>query len=616
MKAKALLLALAATLLTGCGGTPEGGGSQGSGESGGGEVETKTVSSIAVTTNPNKLTYTEGDSFDPTGMVVEATYSDGSKENVTNYSVPNQALTVSTTSITISLGGKTTSVQITVNPKATPKEIFVRAKNKTYENNVYEYTYSAQAKIKFKDALEWSPAKLSGTIQYDASAAYTQYMHKKEVTGALVFDYTTYTYNQGLSMITVNANEKKDFSIVNKETLPNNYEFETNSIGYILKALEDNDNLKVTKSGDQYNLDLKTSFAQDSLLKVLNYVDSRKIVDTLSDYTTDKWGVGFTYNCYAKLNAAETSVSTFHFDASVSIKDTVEIGFEFEQNFTKVGSGVKISLPEFENTFTTTEKIGGELATINSALNAAKKNYYDYKLKTGVDHGVSKTNILGLAVNSTSAGYARREIVGNEVYFHNRLEVDSDYKNKDQLGDLVKDYERYRAKLNNTNKDVYDVEDGILKNTYTLMENYNNDAIDDYYMMINSAWLTTDAVKILRKTTNSKNVTTYKLGIGSDTIKEILEYYNKSIRIDPTGVTPVKVYNIVNSFEAKKAEFEIVLDADGKMTDINVDLKGFYVCETSKQVKFTYNLDIEFDNAHKAYEAPSEKEDIKLSASV
>lgn len=614
MKKRTFLLALCACMLSACGAEAKPASDPGNEPGQGQTDDAKTLISIEVTTAPSKTTYTEGEYFDASGMVVTANYDDGSSKVVTNYSVPNLALTVGTTSISVSYGGKTASIGITVNPKLTPKQIFVRAKNKTYENNVYEYTYVAKAQIKFKDAISWSPAQLSGTIQYDASAEGTQYFHKKDVTGALVFDYTTYTYNQGLDMITINANEKKDFSIVNKDTLPNNYQFETNSIGLILKTLADNDNLKVTKDGSKYNLDLKTSFAQDSLLSVLNYVDSQKIINTLSEYTTDKWGVGFGYSCYATLNNDETSVSAFHFDASVNIKDAVEIGFEFDQTFSKVGSGVKIQLPEFENTFVSKTDIESNLGTLNTALAEAKKNYYTYKLKTGVDHGVSKSNPLGLAVNSKSAGYARREIKDGQVYFHNRLEVDSDYKNKDQLGDLVKDYERYRAKL--STGEVYDIEDGILKNTYTLMEGYNNDEIDDYYMMINSSWFTGDSVKIMRKTTDKSGNVTYRLGVGADTIKTILEDYNKSIRIDATGVTPVKVYDIRSEFETKKSEIEFTLDQNGKMTNIDFDLKGFYVCETGKQVKYDCDLEIEFNYKKKAYEAPADKKDVELSATV
>ena len=43
----------------------------------------KTLSSIAITTPPTKTYYGEGETFDPTGMVVRATYTDESTDNVT-----------------------------------------------------------------------------------------------------------------------------------------------------------------------------------------------------------------------------------------------------------------------------------------------------------------------------------------------------------------------------------------------------------------------------------------------------------------------------------------------------------------------------------------------------
>ena len=80
----------------------------------------KELSSIAITTPPTKITYEPGELFDPTGMVVTATYSDASTDNVTvscTYS-PDVALTLSDDEITVSYteGGvtKTATQAITV----------------------------------------------------------------------------------------------------------------------------------------------------------------------------------------------------------------------------------------------------------------------------------------------------------------------------------------------------------------------------------------------------------------------------------------------------------------------------------------------------------------------
>lgn len=53
---------------------------------GGDQSEEKTVTGIEITKAPNKTTYTEGEKFDPTGMVVVLKYSDGTKEKVSDFS--------------------------------------------------------------------------------------------------------------------------------------------------------------------------------------------------------------------------------------------------------------------------------------------------------------------------------------------------------------------------------------------------------------------------------------------------------------------------------------------------------------------------------------------------
>ena len=84
-----------------------------------------TLTGIAVKTAPTKMTYNEGESFDATGMVIEATYSDTSKKDITTYTyAPTVALTTSDTEVTISYteGGvtKTCTQPITVNAVTPP----------------------------------------------------------------------------------------------------------------------------------------------------------------------------------------------------------------------------------------------------------------------------------------------------------------------------------------------------------------------------------------------------------------------------------------------------------------------------------------------------------------
>jgi hypothetical protein len=82
----------------------------------------KKLVSIAITTAPSDTSYTAGESFDPTGMVVKATYDDGEAATTLNPGAytyaPNGALATTDTAVVISYteGGitKTASQAITV----------------------------------------------------------------------------------------------------------------------------------------------------------------------------------------------------------------------------------------------------------------------------------------------------------------------------------------------------------------------------------------------------------------------------------------------------------------------------------------------------------------------
>ena len=78
------------------------------------------LQSIAITTPATKTVYTAGESFDPTGMVVTATYQAGITQEVTEYTItPSGPLDYGTTEVTISYseGGitRTATQAITVN---------------------------------------------------------------------------------------------------------------------------------------------------------------------------------------------------------------------------------------------------------------------------------------------------------------------------------------------------------------------------------------------------------------------------------------------------------------------------------------------------------------------
>lgn len=180
---------------------------------------TKTLSSIAVNTAPTKTTYTAGEYFDPTGLVITRTYSDstsdtyayaGHTSEFTFSPTTSTALTTSNVSVTITYGGKSCSQAITVNAAKTLSSISVS---------------TAPTKITYTAGETFDPAGLVITRNYSDSTSdtYTYSGHTSEfsfspsTSTALTTGNTSVTITYGgkscSQAITVNAATKTLSSI-------------------------------------------------------------------------------------------------------------------------------------------------------------------------------------------------------------------------------------------------------------------------------------------------------------------------------------------------------------------------------------------------------------------
>lgn len=105
-------------------------------------VSSATLTDISVKTAPNKTSYKEGEKFDPTGLVLTATYSDGTTGDITTgytYS-PTEALKSTDTTVTITYGGQTTTQAITVADITSLSFIGTPNKLVYFENETFDPT--------------------------------------------------------------------------------------------------------------------------------------------------------------------------------------------------------------------------------------------------------------------------------------------------------------------------------------------------------------------------------------------------------------------------------------------------------------------------------------------
>ena len=74
---------------------------------------TSAITSIQITTNPTKMTYTAGEYIDTTGMVVTGTCDDGTSKEITNFTCTNY-VTTDNPAFTISANGVSIDLPVTV----------------------------------------------------------------------------------------------------------------------------------------------------------------------------------------------------------------------------------------------------------------------------------------------------------------------------------------------------------------------------------------------------------------------------------------------------------------------------------------------------------------------
>ena len=150
---------------------------------GGGGIK---LASISITTPPAKTTYTAGETFDPAGMVVEATYSNGAKAVATGYSyTPSTALTDGTTAVTIQYteGGVTKTAEQAITVVHRLESIAITTQP---SKTVYEYG----------DSFASAGMVVTATYSDGATAAVTGYTTSPSALSAVGTQTITVSYTE------------------------------------------------------------------------------------------------------------------------------------------------------------------------------------------------------------------------------------------------------------------------------------------------------------------------------------------------------------------------------------------------------------------------------------
>lgn len=160
-----------------------------------------TLSGISVNTAPNKTTYTEGEYFDPTGLVINTVYSDTSYNSTVSYAdhssdftfdpTTSTTLTTSDTSVQITYGGKSCNQTITVNSSGGSDSGTYQVtidSSSSGSNNVHWTENNASLTY---NLVTWS-ASYTGSASITSQKTYAQIGSKNNPATSVVFSTTAF----------------------------------------------------------------------------------------------------------------------------------------------------------------------------------------------------------------------------------------------------------------------------------------------------------------------------------------------------------------------------------------------------------------------------------------
>ena len=283
-------------------------------------------------------------------------------------------------------------------------------------------------------------------------------------------------------------------------------------------------------------------------------------------------------------------LKSYRYEMHVDVS-SIKFDLVYNLTFKNVGKMQTITPKTFAGIAISDADIKNYLDEVNAKLNsyqAQAHSGYSFVVKTGLDFP-SKNEI-----NSTFKGSALHKVDGANIYFHNDIEIDSDYKNADLYKEAgISDIHVKKTKL--SNGDVYYIEKKVLADKTYEQEGYallDNDAF--YLLPILKCAKDLSFIQMLTK----DGKVTYSLGVSSSDVAEMLLWINNNLKLDPLGTASVDV-NIYGEFHKSTInvkDFELIITLEaGKLSTIEINAKGTISTSLHASRDFTEKQDAAFD---------------------
>jgi len=472
----------------------------------------------------------------------------------------------------------------------------------------YEYDYTIELNVSYNGLS--LKGNTIGNTKYNKNND-IQFYDEQSNAGVLFFDGSKYKIKNGTTVQKISVNSKNEITKFESEEVGSDYKYDSSSLAKPLFEYS-NDKLKsIEKTSILNEYKLNTSFNVSSAISLignhLNHPIVERAIGELPETSVDT-------GIYVKFSNGE--IETYKYEMSVNVTN-LTLKLEYNLQFKDVDGNPTISPKQFSGLSYNINDINKAkekyLEIINKYMNLEKSSY-NFSVKTGLDYG-----LLSNEINSSFVGNTNRKIIDGNVYFHNDIEIDSDYKNSDLYKDQgINDIHIKKTKL--TNGDVYIIEKKLLKDSTYLQDGYINDINDNYHLL--NVLNCLNNISFVHVTSENGKENTHSIGLKTESVEELLKWFNNNLCLDPLNNSDidVKVFGDFEKDSIKEVEVEIkLIEEQGNLKSISINFNGVFESKLPnskdfsvlKEASFNISYLIEVSDNYEGYEPFDEVNDAK-----
>lgn len=464
------------------------------------------------------------------------------------------------------------------------KTAFSKARENTIGANVagYEYDYTINASAAYS-AIS-ADGTTEGNAKYSTSGDVSFYDSHTN-TGKLFYDGSGYQIKRGNELQKINVDANDVMKYYKAEEVDATYKFDSSSFAKALFVYTDDkiDSISKTTTANEYKLNTNMNFSQ-ALEMASGYLGNPLVTSLISNLpdTNVETGMYVTFN--------EGKLNKYRYEMHINVS-AVKFDLVYNLTFKNIGVAQTITPRSFAGLSLTASEISltnTELNTLLTSYKTKAHSGYDFKFTMGVDFPSQNE------INAAFKGSTKRKVDGDTVYFHNDIEIDSDFKNNDLYKDAgIADIHVKKTKL--SNGDVYNIEKkALLDKTYKI-DNYQDNATDSYFLLNVLNGITSPT--FIQKVTKNSEVT-YSFGLSSANVEELLTWLNNELTLDPllTATAETKIFGDfkANSVSMKDSELKFIF-LNNTLKAIEVSAKGTVDTKYTGSKSFTTEANAQFD---------------------